>query len=92
MENLDKEILGYVLEKLSKRPEINLLVTSDHGHIDVAHEHIHFISDYLSDEMLGEKPYCSSTCSLRPSDGYTADQILEYLAPLFETGGFRVFK
>ncbi|XP_066912455.1 bis(5'-adenosyl)-triphosphatase enpp4-like [Clytia hemisphaerica] len=91
MENLDKEILGYVLEKLSKRPEINLLVTSDHGHIDVAHEHIRFISDYLSDEMLGEKPYCSSTCSLRPADGYTADQILEYLAPLFETGGFRVF-
>ena len=82
------------MEKLAKYPEINLIVTADHGHINKDPSRQLYISDYVGDEMLadGGRPYCSTHCKLRPAEGFTPDQVLEYLAPLFETGGFRVFK
>ena len=95
MEVLDDQILGYLLEKLVNYPEINLVVTADHGHINVDPTvRQYYLSDYINDEMLanGGQPYCSTHCKLRPAEGVTPDQVLEYLAPLFETGGFRVFK
>ena len=92
MEALDKDVLGYALDKLHDHPDINFVVVADHGMINVDAERIYFISDYVPNYMLGEPTLCSSYCTIKPAKGYSAATILQKFQPLFETGGFRGFK
>ena len=86
-------VLGFLLQKLSKYPEINLVVVADHGQIDTQKDHFYFVNDYVPKEMLALYPYgCNSVCALKPSKGHSTEEIVEKLSPLLQTGGFRIFK
>uniref|UniRef100_A0A7M5VEI0 glycerophosphocholine cholinephosphodiesterase n=1 Tax=Clytia hemisphaerica TaxID=252671 RepID=A0A7M5VEI0_9CNID len=92
IENLDKDVLGYLLEKLQGHPELNLIVLADHGQINVNNNRVYFVNDYVPKEMLALYPYgCNSVCALKPSQGHSTAEIIEKLAPLIHTGGFRIF-
>lgn len=83
--------MGYILQKLSKHPEINLVVVADHGQINIVPDKFYYISDYIDNDMLALKPYCSSICTIQPAKEYTSQQIIQKMKPLFDTDGFRYF-
>eukprot|EP00111_Clytia_hemisphaerica_P010494 TCONS_00030665-protein len=92
IESLDKMVLGYLRQKLSKHPEINLIIVADHGQINTQKDRFYFVNDYVPKEMLALYPYgCNSVCALKPSKGHSTDEVIERLEPLLQTGGFRIF-
>lgn len=84
--------MGHLTHKLSKYPEINLIVLADHGQMNIDKNRIYYLSDYVNKDMLAHTPFCSSYCFLQPATVYTSQQVIEKLSLLKKTGGFRIFK
>ena len=94
MEELDRDVLGYLMEKLEPYPEVNLIVVADHGMHDIypPDKSFHYLEDYLENGTYTTEPIPSTFCSLKPINGHTSEEIVNRLEPLTATGKYRAYR
>ena len=90
---MDKDVVGYLIEKIKFVPNVNLILTSDHGFIDVDYEsklHVKFLDDYL---QLGsyQSNWAGGSCFLRPINRFTIDDLVNNLTSLSKNN-FRIYR
>ncbi|XP_047128164.1 bis(5'-adenosyl)-triphosphatase enpp4 isoform X2 [Hydra vulgaris] len=93
LESVDRDVVGYVLEKLNSYPEINLILTSDHGFIDIDYKsklQVKFLDDYLQSGSY-QSNWAGGSCFLRPKNGFTIDDLVNNLTSLSQNN-FRIYR
>lgn len=88
----DKEILGLILDMLERDlPDTNLVIVSDHGFADTHPNRTEYLEDYLDPTSFKWNTIGCLT-DLRPSAGFTINQLLHNLTALNSTGNFKVYR
>ncbi|XP_057316349.1 bis(5'-adenosyl)-triphosphatase enpp4-like [Hydractinia symbiolongicarpus] len=95
LERVDKEIIGYLMDKLKDKPDINLILVSDHGIIDgngnSTKTKARFLEDYLRKDSY-KLIFGGPSCALWPANGAKTEELLQRLMVLNHTGHYRVYR
>ena len=88
----DNEILGLILDMLEKDiPDANLVIVGDHGFSDTHPNRTEYLDDYLDPKSFKFNTAGSLT-DLRPSAGFTVDQLIHNLTALNSSGNFKIYR
>ena len=90
MHNLDKRVIGNIMERLRNYSNINFIVVADHGMSDMTDNRTDLL--YMNDYLDKDSFLLKGSQYVKPTKNYTIDDLWRNLTKLNDTGAVEIYR